>query len=191
MIKFNDHADYLCKKISKKVGFLSRIGKFISSYTLKLIYNSILLPHFTYCSTILYICNEGTMSRLQKLQNRGMHIILKCNRYTKINEMLKCLDWLNVKELVEMQTMLFIFKMIKGKLPSYLGSNFLMCSDIHCYNTRGRNKYYINSRKKNVAFNSIFVKGMICYSNLDEDIRNSHAINIFRKRMKLMYISNR
>ena len=49
-------------------------------------------PHFEFGSAIIYTCCNGTqMERLQKLQNKGMRSILKCNIYPPIEEMMNAL----------------------------------------------------------------------------------------------------
>jgi hypothetical protein len=56
--------------ISKKLYFFK--------YKCLLIYKSIILPHFDFCASVLYLMDKTKIGVLQKLQNRGMRIILKC-----------------------------------------------------------------------------------------------------------------
>lgn len=49
-----------------------------------LLYKSLISPHIEYCSTILFNLNQNEICKIQKLQNKAMRIILKCNRYTPI-----------------------------------------------------------------------------------------------------------
>ncbi|KAJ8940950.1 hypothetical protein NQ318_010151, partial [Aromia moschata] len=72
------------------------IANSLSIMTCITVYKSIIQPHFDYCATILYMLDKNSISELQKLQNRGMRIILRCNKYTPINLMLECLQWMNV-----------------------------------------------------------------------------------------------
>ena len=62
------------------------------------IYNTIIKPHFEFGSTIIYTCcNETQLNGLQKLQNKSMRAILKCDRYTSIQFMLNTLKWTCLK----------------------------------------------------------------------------------------------
>ncbi|XP_055388140.1 uncharacterized protein LOC129616511 [Condylostylus longicornis] len=83
-LKFDEHTDYIRGKISKKIGFLARIRKSVSEKCAVMLYNSLILPHIDYCSSILFICSEEKRNKLQKLQNRAMRIILKVNKRTSI-----------------------------------------------------------------------------------------------------------
>ena len=61
-------------------------------------FKTIVAPHFEYCESILAMANNGQFDRMQKLQNRAMRIILKCNKRTSIDSMLEALRWMNIKQ---------------------------------------------------------------------------------------------
>jgi len=97
-LNFQAHADYITRKFSKKVNFISRVGKHLSSYTKKMLYNSIAAPHIEFCATLLYGLSAYKIEQLQMIQNRAMRAILKFNRYTHISTMLTTLNMLPVKQ---------------------------------------------------------------------------------------------
>ncbi|KAJ8945301.1 hypothetical protein NQ318_002758 [Aromia moschata] len=92
------------------------------------VYKSIIQPHFDYCSSIVYLMDKNCKDQLQKLQNRAMRIILKCNRHTPIHLMLDALQWMPISLPLKYLTMIFIFKILNNLLPSY-------------FNTKIRNQY--------------------------------------------------
>jgi ABC-type transport system substrate-binding protein len=75
----NIYIIYTANKIAKKVGYLARIGKYLTKWTKQLIYETIIAPHYEYCLSIFLSANENDITRLQKLQNKAMRIILKCD----------------------------------------------------------------------------------------------------------------
>jgi hypothetical protein len=46
----------------------------------KMLYNTLVLPHFDYVSTILWWNDRKQLDRLHRIQNRAMRLILRCNR---------------------------------------------------------------------------------------------------------------
>jgi hypothetical protein len=60
----------ICSKVSAGIGAIRRIRPFVSSATLKLMYNAIVQPYFDYCSLLWDNCGIGLKDRLQKFQNR-------------------------------------------------------------------------------------------------------------------------
>ncbi|KAJ8964110.1 hypothetical protein NQ317_010891 [Molorchus minor] len=97
------------KKYLKKIYFFSRIAFNISPFSAITVYNTIILPHFDYCASILFAFTSNKILALQKLQNRCMRIILKCNRYTNITLMLDTLQWMSVRDRLYYMAMIRCF----------------------------------------------------------------------------------
>ncbi len=52
-LKSNVHIDYIVPKISAKIGVVRSFRKIIPTATLKLFYNTIVLPHFDYADVVM------------------------------------------------------------------------------------------------------------------------------------------
>lgn len=183
-LNFRKHADYIAKKIGKKLGILRRVNKFISRRAALTIYNTIVLPHFTYCATILFICCNEDLNRLQKLQNIGMRVLLKMNRFTSIQFMLNKLGWLNIRQFLDFSVMVFIYKVKTNMLPSYLGDRLVENNKIYSYQTRSANSFYLCNVNTQLGFKSVFYNGIRKYNNLPEDIKSTISLNLFRRKLK-------
>lgn len=181
-LKFKEHVEYMCKKIGKKIGFFKRIRKQISIFTAINIYNTIIKPHFEYGSTILYTCCTITqIERLQKLQNKAMRAILKCNRYTPITAMLDALQWLNVKQRLEFNTLIFIQKMKKGDAPDYLTDQIKYVRDVQPYSLRNDENFRLQHMATTAMQRSLFYKGLKLYNMLPNNVKLESNIRVFRK----------
>lgn len=99
-LDFKDNADSVCKKVGKKIGVLSRLARNLTVSARKSIYTAVIAPHFDYCSTLLFLCNDSYFEKLQMLQSRAMRIVLGCRRYTSRKSMIEALNWLTVKQRV-------------------------------------------------------------------------------------------
>lgn len=182
-LNFNSHVDYICKKISKKIGILKRVSWYLSINARKTVYNSIILPHFNYCSTILYMANKTNLERLQRLQNRAMRVILKCSIYTRIEDMLKCLNWMNVADFLKYNVLVFIHKINKDIVPEYLKNILKKLRDVHDYNTRGKESFVIKQANKTSTHCSIFYKGVVEYNLLGTELSEKN-LNTFKRLLK-------
>lgn len=182
-LKFKEHIDYTCKKIGKKIGFFKRIRNKISKTTAINIYNTIIKPHFEFGSTIIYTCcNINQIERMQKLQNKAMRIILKCNRYTHINEMLGSLKWMNVKQRLELNTLNFIKKMKQGDAPEYLCEQIKYVGEVQPYGLRNAEDFRIQRVTTTHMQNTLFYKGFKLFNDLPNNVKLERNNNIFRKR---------
>jgi len=89
-----DYYDFMLKKMSKKIGFLNRIGNSITAYNRCIIHKAIIAPHFEYCATLIINMDETQLGMLQRAQNRAMRVMLHCDKYIKIEYMLQALQFL-------------------------------------------------------------------------------------------------
>ncbi len=75
-LKWNKHNVEHCKTISKSIALLRKAKNYISQEVLVTMYNSLVLPHFNYCSTIWHDHNNiQNIENLLKLQKRAARII--------------------------------------------------------------------------------------------------------------------
>ncbi len=64
---------------TQKIGFLKRIRDYVNIDILKMIHNSILLPHIDYGCVIWGRCpNQVNVARICKLQKRAARVMLRC-----------------------------------------------------------------------------------------------------------------
>lgn len=119
-LSFHSHVDYGMRKFSKKVGFLSRVGTSLSMSTKLSLYNAIVLPHLQFCSTLLVNLPQYKLDQLEKTQKRALRIILKCNRCAPVKSMLNVLNILSLRQRLEFNMHLFVFKLKHNLLPEYI-----------------------------------------------------------------------
>ena len=93
-MKFIEQFGITLNKLKRALGIFSRAAKFIPSKTRITLYNTLILPHIDYCSTIWSnSLRKQDLVNLQKIQNRAMRIILECQPRTHIMDMLDTLKW--------------------------------------------------------------------------------------------------
>ena len=67
------HINKISTKIARVIGVMSKLKRLVPSYTLKLMYNSLILPHINYGITLW----GHKAERLQKLQKRAVRVLTK------------------------------------------------------------------------------------------------------------------
>lgn len=183
LLTYKDHFEYIKKKIGTKLFFFSRIAGNLSMNSRLLVYQTIIQPHFNYCSSLLYLLDNNCKASLQKLQNRGMRIILRCNRYTPIYLMLQCLEWRSVRISLKYYTMTFIFKILHNLLPSYLRQTITRANEIHNHFTRYSTHIYIRKTNLKRAMNCLFFKCMNEYNKLPTNVKESNSLAAFKRTL--------
>ena len=101
-----------------------------------------------------------------------MHTILKCNRYTSIEYMLDTFKWLNVKQRLQLNTIVFIQKIKMGCAPEYLTEQLRYAGEVQPYNLRNASDFRPSRADSNVMQRSLFSKGLKLYNMLTVDEKN-------------------
>ncbi len=179
-LKWNEHIDQMCKKISKRLGLFRRIRHCLPAGSAKMLYNALVLPLFDYGNVIYNNSSAHLIKKLQTLQNRGARIILQCPFRTHSKDMLKDLHWLSVKERAEFHDMCLVYKCLHGLTPNYLSHKFHEIDHVH--NTRSITnnnlslvKPHIHQMKRTFQY-----RGAYSWNQLDTNIRNCSTLTGFR-----------
>lgn len=184
-LNFKPNSEYVCKKLGRKVGVLARLRNDLNFKQKMLIYKTIVEPHLTYCSTILFQAQTGDIDALQLLQNKCMRSILRENRYASIDTMLNTLEIMNVRQIIIYNTLIFIYKIVKGETPSYLTNKITYKRDNPRKNTlRNRNQIEKTNAKTMASRKSIFYRGIELFNNLPEYLKNKTSVNLFKNKIK-------
>lgn len=182
-LNFKEHVDNLCKKVAKKVGVLARTRRNLNYLSSVNIYKTIIAPHFDYCSSILFMCGKEEFSRMQKLQNRAMRVILKVNRYSKISEMLNTLHFMNVRQRIVYNCLILIFKIKHNLMPRYLNDIVSLVGQHHDYPVRNRDDFHLPFMNKVRSQQSLFYKGLKAFNELPNVIKNVETLGLFKERL--------
>lgn len=189
-LNFNKHVDFICKKISSKVGLLHRIKNKMKTEDRITIYKTIIAPHFEYCPTLLYLLNESQINRVQKLQNRGMRAVMRVNKRTSVKLMLETLNWLSFRQRTILRTMQFIHNICLGKSPDYLSNYILRNGGTHSYTLRDNDDLVVRGFLRRNTQNSLLVKGFKQYNSLPNEIKNTVTLNRFSTLVKIWILNN-
>ena len=118
-LKFNIHISNICKKASKELGVLKRIGKNLCKLGKLNIYHSFILSNFSCCPLTWHFYGEANTKKLEKIQERALHFIY--NNYVSNYDTLLALSKMPTLKLRRLRTMaLEVFKFLHNESPVYL-----------------------------------------------------------------------
>ena len=136
---WHSHINRINSKISRTLGALNRLKNFLPTDVLRTIYNSLILPHITYCIIIWgFECQ-----RLTKIQKRCIRTVC-CAKYNAHTEPLfKTLNLLKIEDIFKYHVLKFYFKLTNRTLPVYFNSMAITNADYHNYGTRQRDNLHV------------------------------------------------
>ena len=131
--------------------------------TLLSIYNSLVQPHFDYCSLVWGNCGKTLSNKLQKLQNRAARVITSSSYDADVNSLFDKLSWKDLNSQRQIQKALMVFKSLNGLVPEYLTSKFVT-SNVSNYALRdSANKLVVPFPRTNSSLQITFsYKPVIC-----------------------------
>ena len=136
-LSWSNHVTYISSKITRNLGIINRLKQYLPTYILKILYNSLVLPHLHYCVVIWGKQND----KILKLQKRAVRIISIAKPFSHSDPLFKKLRILKINDIYELNLLKLYFKIAKNMLPIFF-SNFTNkhLSSSHSHNTRHSHK---------------------------------------------------
>ena len=117
------------KKISKSIALLRRAKPFVPQHILVKMYNTLVLPYFTYCSTVWNDGSSTILSKLSKLQRRAARVITGQTYDVRSTQILGDLSWIPIEGTLKKREIIMSFKALTDRLPIYLQELFIKCDN--------------------------------------------------------------
>ena len=124
--KWNEHND---EQISKSICLLKRSRQYVNQNSLINIYNSLVLPHFTYCSNVW---NDGSrihLNKFYKLQKRAARVITGSSYDIRSKEIFAHLEWEPIENILKKREISMTFKSLTRQLPEYISDMFTITNN--------------------------------------------------------------
>jgi hypothetical protein len=122
-LKCNTHIANICKKASRQLNVLKRVGKYLNRLGKLTIHHSFIISNFNYCPVTWHFCNEQNTKKMEKIQERALKFIYEDQNstYEELLEKSK-LPSLKVRRIriIAIET----FKIINKQTPLYLHDLF-------------------------------------------------------------------
>ena len=135
-LSYDQHIKDLSRKLNYGISILRHIKPYVSTVSVKLIANSIIISHLEYCTPLLHNLNKGQMDLLLKLQKCCACTVLSCSNQTHSKPLFIILNWLPFHQIIELQTAVLMYKIKHAMCPQYLQEMFVSSSTVHTHRTR-------------------------------------------------------
>ena len=180
-LTWNLHITNISKKIASGIGILKRSRSFVPFKTLLCIYNSLVQPHFDYCSVVWGNCNKTLASKLQKLQNRAARVLTSSSYDANADDLIARLGWNKLDVQFKFQTAVMVYKSLNGLALDYLRTMFSSRSDTCAYSLRGSTgKLTVPLPRTNFLKNSFSYRGAVVWNSLPVDLRQAQTLTSFK-----------
>ena len=125
--------------------------------------------------------------KLQTLQNKAARTIakLRCDEANHC-ELLTEFGWLSVRNLISLNTAIFVYKGINNWHPEQADSPFQRLDYVHLYSTRSvsNNNLFIPRGKTNNFQKTMAFAGSKIWNEIPKEIRMAQTLHSFKEHLK-------
>ena len=128
-LKWKAHVAQVRKKISKGIFILNKVKFSLNERAMRTLYCALILPYLSYCVEVWGNTCKETTKPVNLLQKRAIRIIHKAGYIDNTNALFINSGLLKFYDLVELQTLLVMFKANGKTLPTKLQKMFNMINE--------------------------------------------------------------
>ena len=188
-LTWHEHVNNITKSISKNIGILYKLRNLISSTSLYLLYNALILPFLNYCNISWGNCSKTEIQTLFLLQKKAIRICSHSHYLAHTTPIFKEIKTLKVNDIHTYQTAIFMFKYSANLLPPSFQNFFIHNANIHSYPTRRSSDFHLNNPKTLKAHKSIRHHGPDIWNSLPETLKSRTSLYSFKTYAKKFILS--
>ena len=176
-LSWNDHIDYIRRKISAKLCMLRKARKVIPRESCLTLCNVTVLPVLDYCAVVWDSCSKADREYIDKLHRRAASII-KCYAVSQ-SQISYTFGWPTLKTRRDYLKCMLVFKRLHGLTPAHLLNEFTHARDFHSCNTRHRDLLRLLLARTTKYQASFRFSGAKIWNTLPLALRSEHDLNKF------------
>ena len=139
-LRFNDHVTHIMSKISKSIGIIHKLSNHLPIVILKLLYNTLVLPHLTYGIESWFVAPTYVSERVLVAQERAVRSINNLPSRAHTGAYFKKDRILTIEMLFKFNMGCHVYKILNSGVSLPLSYRFETQSSLHNYATRNSHK---------------------------------------------------
>ena len=192
-LTWKPHIEKLTTKISKAVGILYKVRRYLNKSSLNILFHSIICSHIKYGIICYARAYKTTLNPLTILLNRALRCINFISKLDKKNTSILYYEQqtLELKDIFKLELAKFCFKFYNNLLPEPFNNLFTNTSSIHSYPTRSSiGTFHRSKQRKKAGFTTLRNLGAQLWNQIPISIRNKNSINTFKFNYKQYLLDN-
>ena len=188
--KWNDHITYVKRKISKSIGILYKIRRFLDMNTLIQMYHSFVFPYLIYCVEIWGNASAIHLDPLKKIQKKSIRAITFSEFSAPSEPLFQRSNILNFDKLVFQRICLMMFKHHIGVVPKPISDLFQTNDNFHSYSTRNSQALRTPIGKSEAIYQTFTYIGSLAWNYISSKIPTDVSYICFKNYAKLHIQAN-
>ena len=168
-----------------QLGNIREIRHLLPSSSAAQLVHSLVTSRLDYCNALLHRLPDCRIKPLQRVQNIAARVVSLCSRQDDIEDILKSLHWLPVKQRILFKVLLLVYKCKNDLVPEYLRC---LCKPYkQDYNSRSNKLDLLDrpsTKKKSYGDRAFSVAGPEEWNRLPLDLKLSPSLETFKSKLK-------
>jgi hypothetical protein len=188
-LTWDKHISSIRAKTARGMAVISKARPHFNVPTLITLYYSFIYPHLHYCIEVWGKAADTHMSTLYKLQKRVIKKIKSAPFRAESDPIFKELGILKLNDIVQYKVITFMFKFIKGMLPTVFNTMFVRNSTVVQRLTRQQYKLKIPRCHTSALQKTMRYIGVQEWNSICDSIDHACSVHTFKKRAKVYILS--
>ena len=181
---WNQHIEYISKKVTSGLYAINSCKRFLSSSNLKLLYFSLVHTHLSYGTMIWGGTYKTHIHKLEIIQKKAIRSIYKANYNAHTSPLFKKSNILKLCDIFNIQIGKLVFKCINQLSPPSLSDLFTRNADFHSYQTRNNNNPRALKPNALLVSQNFVIRAPAMWSTLPNKIKILKSLGAFCYRLK-------
>ena len=178
-LNWNNHINLVRSKLAKVASVLYKVSHVIDRSSLHTLYCSLFLPYLMYCCEIWGNNYKTNLQCIVSLQKRVMRTVYGVSRLEHTNYLFYDSHSLKFPDIVELKTVLFMFKAYHIKLPNNLQNLFIKRTPLH--STRSTHQFIREDVRINTRAMTLSIYGVKLWNSLPTSITSLTSCHVFKR----------
>ena len=184
-----DHINKVKSKLSKCIAIIYKARERVNKDALLILYNSLFLPHLSYCCEVWANTYKTNLHKIIILQKRVMRIIHKVDRFSHTSLLFHKMFSLKFVDIVKFKSLQIMHKAYHNCLPKNVQSYFVLNNVDSVYNTRATDKFKIKYVRTSLKSKLVSVVGPKLWNELPRSITCLVNIVKFKRILKIELVN--
>ena len=183
-LNWKKHISFVCNKVAKNIGIISRIRRVLPLKILISLYYTLVYPFLTYCNVVWASTYKTNLNHLFSLQKRFVRMATFSEPRTSSGPLFQNLALLDIYKINTYQICLFVFQHQMNLLPPIFSNFFQSNNAIHSYDTRKAEDLHPPFYSSTYGQLTVRYQGPKQWNDLPEYLKKCRHLHAFKKRLK-------
>ena len=184
-LTLSKHINSECKSAFFSISNIGRIRKYLDRDNCERLVHASISSKLDSCISLLTGLPDKEISKLQRMQNAAMRLIVGAAKNEHMSPVLQQLHWLPIKFRIDFKILMLTYKTLHNQAPDYISELLTLYRPSHALSSSCQMLLAVPKTKTKLHGDKSFAASAPrLWNALPVGIKNSESLNIFKSKVK-------